>query len=189
LSLLKTKDMGDNPLEFLANPALNSYKWPTDKGGAAGYGEDQVDRKKALESCKKLLDLPLTTKAYRALVAKTHGDNAKTYLSTWYKNRMQQANLEADLMMVDAITEMVWIPETIVAPAGKETQLKGHYNVKMKCQDGSTSIITPSNDWVEKYIKKEVLWIVQKVAYEVKEVNPGCPKNVIPTSFQVFKVS
>jgi hypothetical protein len=183
---LKTKTMGDNPLEFLADPALNSHTWPTDKGGAAGYGEDQVDRKKALESCKKLLDLPLTTKAYRALLAKTHGDNAKTCLAAWYKKGMQQANLEADLMMVDAITEMVWIPETIGAPAGKGTQLKGHYNVKMKRLDGSTSIITPSNDWVEKYIKKEVLSIVQKVAYEVKEVNPGCPENVIPTSFQGF---
>jgi hypothetical protein len=179
-SKAKSNELGDTPLEFLADPTMHEKKWPSNKD----YGVEQTNRTKALEASKKLLNLPSSERAFAALDAKTHGDTAKYDLDKWYRKGLESAELEADLMMHTSVSKIAWIPDTIRVP--KNGPLMGHYQLLVERADKSKERVTPSNDWVVKNFKPSVLANVQRIAYEVKEVLPGHGKNDTPTKFQGY---
>ena len=108
LMALGTSTMGicNTPLEFLANSTMNEKYWSLKKY----YGTNVPKYKTSLEFVKKLLNLPQNERAFQALLAKTEGRNAKRELQRWYNAGLASARLEADLMVLDSVQKIAWIP-------------------------------------------------------------------------------
>ena len=157
-----TMGIGNTPLEFLGNPELYDKHWSMD----IQFGKDIPNHTKSLKFSKELLSLPTSARAFQALLAKTKGKDAKRELQRWYRQGLKDAALEADLMLLDSVKKIAWIPEK-----AKPTQqkLKGHYAIVVARHDGSLETIVPTNDWMAQNFKQEVLAAVQRVAYQRKE--------------------
>ena len=164
LTNLSTDNTGmqDNPLEFLATPALHEEYWSLSKI----WGKDKPKHKQSLEFSKKLLNLPLTPHGFQALLAKTEGNQAKRELQRWYKQGMEAAALEADLMMVDSVKSIAWIPDQNLPEKG---DMKGYYKLLVKRKNGDIQTVIPTSDWVHVNFMPEVIAIAQRVAYQSKE--------------------
>jgi hypothetical protein len=80
------------------------------------------------------------------------------------------AKLEADLMQVNSVTHLAWIPHQKVnaMPANTETILKGHFLIRLIRHDGTIETVTAGTKWVEENFKASIIGTVQRVAYETK---------------------
>ena len=168
---LPTTDMGDTPLAFLADQSLNKDKWSV----TTGYASFQKVWKDAYARSLELLWLPKNRRAYQDLEAKTVGPKAKDDLKKWYVDGKKAAALEANLLMVDGVTQMCWVPNKLKIPEG---DLLGHYKLVVRRQNGDLEALIPSNDWVKANFREDVLGLVQRVAYEVGEILPFDTKKV-----------
>jgi hypothetical protein len=164
LMALGTSTMGicNTPLEFLANSTMNEKYWSLKKY----YGTNVPKYKTSLEFVKKLLNLPQNERAFQALLAKTEGRNAKRELQRWYNAGLASARLEADLMVLDSVQKIAWIPDNVTP---EEEFLKGHYSILLKRNNGNIETIIPTNEWMAQNFNPEVLASCQRMAYERKE--------------------
>jgi len=80
-----------------------------------------------------------------------------------------KAALEADLFLVKNVVEMTWIPTKYVVEDDTKT-LQGHFQVKVKRNDGSFQYVLVTTSWVKRNFKKACLGAVQRVAYQKLEI-------------------
>ncbi len=166
--------MGDTPLAFLVDHSLHEKKWSV----TTGYASFQKEWKVAYARSLELLWLPANQRLYKALEGQAVGTQAKADLKKWYVDGKKAAALEANLLMVDGVTQMCWVPNKLKIPEG---DLLGHYKLVVRRDNGDLEALIPSNDWVKANFREDVLGLVQRVAYEVGEILTFDTNKVTPS--------
>ena len=79
---------------------------------------------------------------------------------------MESAKLEADLMMVESVKKIAWIPDN---DTPEDVFLQGHYTLVLQRKNGDLETLIPTNEWMGRSFNHEVLAAAQRAAYQRKE--------------------
>ena len=168
----------ETPLAFLADKLVNEKEWPVTE-----YGGSQIDYGQALVESKALLDMPENRKSFEDWEGELGTKRAKKRMNEWHEKNIGIAAREADLMLVNKITHLGWVPDPKQKKILGVAALKGTFQIILQRQDGTTETLPAATDWVELNFKKEVIGAIQRTAYEAREILEFTAKDV-PISLQ-----
>jgi hypothetical protein len=131
----------------------------------------QTDVDIAKVDVEELLNLPDGEQEEDEIRESIVQDDEKTMYENWLTAAARCADLEADLMQYDSVTDIAWVPDNPTpTPAIRKGKLKGHYILRVnRTNPVKYEEVIPQNDWVEMNFKPEVLQTVQTAAYQKYE--------------------